>query len=456
MVLLNKFKEVFMLKYIIGLFVIVILFNITNSIFSSSKTEVNQRTKSIEISNNDTDEYSKTIEEQNNYSKNNDDNRSSILNSLWEKANRAFNKTLDEEALKIYDEILKLIGDSSKPKDLKMLANVYFKKAILYQLYPNNDIDLAKENYQFIIKKFENSENIDILNLYIDAKQQLANLLSTDEQIELYDELIARFQNNPAFSAKIEEILFNESFLLAGKDDERAMEVLDSLIQKYQDKDKNIKLPTNIQNSIINNIELAIITNSEDDDYRELADKYMENEPDTKPLLDMLEIVRNAQDYEQNELFEQWNSNYPDYQFPDWSFQELKRWAYQMENTEAQTRVLDYINNFERRKYTNRYNNSSGEERVQVNGESDDYEHQSSTTIYQNDQQTERTPLYADPYAEPYDESNSNNNPSDSSNQEIYNSNNDNSPIEYEPSEEAIYYQDAHSQEKEKPVHAVN
>ena len=433
-----------MLKYLIGLLVIVIIFKISTDNVSTSKTD-SQPIQRVTIEEEKNCDIPIAIINEDCKASKEDNNRSILLNKLWNQANTAFNKTQDEEALEIYDELLKFIGESKDFKELKILAKVYFKKAILYQLYPNTDIDLAKENYHFVIKKFENSENIELLNLYIDAKQQLANLLGRDEQIELYDELIARFQDNPAFATKIEEILFNESFLLAGKDDERAMEVLDTLIQKYKDKNENVKLPSNIQNSIINNIELAIITNSDDDDYRELADKYMENEPDTKPLLDMLEIVRNAQDYEQSELLEQWNNNHSDYKFPDWSFQELKRWAYQMESPEAQSRVLDYINNFERRKYSNRYSNQSTDQAVQANSSSSEYDTASASVIYENDKENSTPIVYPNLYGDSVEVIDNT----------IYNSDGTityTPPEAYEPSEEALYYQDAHSGEEQGSI----
>jgi len=88
-----------------------------------------------------------------------------------------------------------------------------------------------------------------------------------------------------------------------GVNDEEAIEVLDSLIAKYKDK-KN--LPLTVKYSILNNIELSIITSNDTERYVDLANKYMGDEPDTKPLLGMLSIIKNSQELEQSEALEAW------------------------------------------------------------------------------------------------------------------------------------------------------
>jgi len=164
--------------------------------------------------------------------------------------------------------------------------------------------------------------------------------------------VIKKFENyeNNKFQTEVEELLLNESYELMGKDDEEAMRILDTLISKY-DTSENTVLPETIQTSILNAIELAIISNNDDTRYKELANKYMSKSPDTKPLIGMLDIIRNAQDLDQDEALSQWKEEYADYHFPDWSFQELRAWMMKIEDKGTKERVSKYLDAFERHKY---------------------------------------------------------------------------------------------------------
>jgi len=288
-----------------------------------------------------------------------DNNLSAEIQALFIKANDHFQNSQDEEAQNIYSLIIKKVKDNNETKFLKYFAEAYRQKAFIFKIYPSYDKDSSIEMLDVIIKKFENAKDIELIEFYINAKIEQAYLQTEEDSLETYDELIKKFkdQTEPYFTKKIEELLLAKSFALMGKNDEEAMEILDGIIDKYQ-KSGEKTLPEKIRFSILNNIELAIITNNDDSRYRELADTYMNDSPDKAPLLDMLAIIRNAQDLNQDDALQEWKKNYNDYRFPDWSFDELRKWAYRIEDRETKNRLLQYIDTFENHKYQISSNNT--------------------------------------------------------------------------------------------------
>ena len=352
---------------------------------------------------------------------------------LLKKAENFLQESKDDEAIKIYNLIIEKIADSSDPKLLKLFASACMSKGYIYQIYPNIDNDAAISAYTSILNKFNKSKNNELIQLYIDAKIQLTYLLPNDEKLEAYNDLLSKFENNIDINIqkRLESLLITKSFQLMGKNDEEAMSILDKVIEKYQDKDDMTNLPENIRFSILNNIELALITNNESDTYVELAEKFMSNSPDTKPLLDMLSIIKNSQDLNQDEALESWKEQHADYRFPDWSFQEMERWAYKIEDKETKERVTKYITAFVNQKYNipDKYSNTDRYEDVPKNSnhsstdnlpypednveetynpsneenilEDDDLRNNDIEEVYQNDIQEEnntKEEIYLDPY----------------------------------------------------------
>ena len=73
--------------------------------------------------------------------------------------------------------------------------------------------------------------------------------------------------------------------------------------------------------------------------------------PDTKPLLEMLDIIKNSQYLEQDDALKKWKEEHNKYYFDNWSFQEMRRWMNKIEDTETQERVKKYLDAFENHKY---------------------------------------------------------------------------------------------------------
>jgi thioredoxin-like negative regulator of GroEL len=350
----------FMLKNLIILLVVVILIavglNFNNFSTENTTTQPIQETKMQTVVTKPIQEEKKvpikTVETTLSPLLSTENNLTKEIQALIKEANLLFQKSKDDEAMAVYFKIIKKTENSTDPKILKQFSEAYLQIAFLYQIYPHLDKDASIEAYEMIINKFKNSTDSELLGSYINAKIQQAYLFTKEERLDTYDELIKKFENHKdlGLQKKIEELLITKSFDLMGKNDEEAMEILDTLIDKYKSKE-NTLLPEQIELAILNNLELAIITNNDDDKYRDLANEYLLDSPDTKPLLDMLNIIKNAQDLNQDEALVRWKEEHKNYRFKDWSFQELRRWISKVEDKETREQVVKYLDAFENHKY---------------------------------------------------------------------------------------------------------
>ncbi len=324
---------------------------------------------------------------------NQDNNLSNELMELLRTAYIHFQKSEDSEAFKIYNKIIKKTQNSSDPQILKIFAEALFRKATLNNIYPNNDTESAIENYNRVINKFKNSNNVELLKLYIEARLKQSRLQSRDELLSTYRELIKKFKDDKEqrFDKEVEELRFAQSFaLMNGDNPEEAIDVLDNIISKYQARGDK-KLPPIVGDSILNNIELSIITNNDEEKYVDLANTYLSENKDTAPLLDMLNIMKNAQDLDQHEAIEKWMSEHKDYHFPDWDFAELSEWAEKMENPEGKQRIKEYLDIFLKQKYTRPKDSSIVYSQESSNSEVDNSNYLDSDTQNSKDEPNEPT-----------------------------------------------------------------
>lgn len=291
-----------------------------------------------------------------------DSNLSKELKALLKQATLFFQSSQDDKALALYDEVIKKSHKSHDTKILLLFTQAVFAKAMVHNIYPNNDPEAAIEDYEVVIQKFKNSDNKELLENYMFAKIEQAKLISKEELLSSYNFLIEKFKTDERFKKDIDIYMSEKSFLLMGENNEEAMEAFDKIIAKYQ-VDGMKKLPRIVENSIFNNIELSIITGNDDSKYRELLDRYSSDSTETKLLLDMLDIFKNAQDLDQAEALAEWKKENHDYNFPNWSFREIKIWANGIESDETKERILNYINEFEQQQlnqnYPDPYQNSS-------------------------------------------------------------------------------------------------
>ena len=256
-----------------------------------------------------------------------------------------------DKSKEIYDEIINKLSNSLDIELLKIYASAQFKK---YYLTSDEESIEVLNN---IIKKFKMQDNEELLMQLYKAQHDKAHILKEfmnqkEEAIEVYDEIIKKFSSYPdrEYQKIIDNAYFSKSFLLMGDRDDEAMEIYDDIIKNYEknnlSKSELLPLPTEVEFSIINNIELALITNTEDSEYRDLAKKYLKDNKDIKPELDMLEILREAQISNQDKEMKTWQEQNKNYNFRNWSFNELRQWSNQMEESEQKTRINSYLDKF--------------------------------------------------------------------------------------------------------------
>jgi hypothetical protein len=270
------------------------------------------------------------------------DSNNGILLKLYFNAQKNKIPLLDrDEAIYIYDEIIDKFKDSSDIELLKKFSLAQNAKA--YLLEGNEKIEI----YDEIIDKFKDSKNRELLKELINAEFSKASLVSNREALEVYDEIIDKFENHndTLFEQQVADALFYKSYLLMSEDREESMEMLDKIIDKYKDK-KDKGSSKNFEYAVINNIELSLVTNSDSSRYVDLANEYLLDIPDTKPQMEMLEILHNAQYAEQDEALAIWKKKYKDYQFENWSFDTLKDWNEKMEDKVEKARIKTYLNEF--------------------------------------------------------------------------------------------------------------
>ncbi len=251
-----------------------------------------------------------------------------------------------DKAIVIYDEIINHFKNSEEVELLKSFAKASFEKSYFSTSYE------AIEIYDEIIKRFSTLDNKILLeelyNAQINKAYSLEHYIEDKEEtIEVYDQIIKKFStyDNELSQEKVENALFAKSFLLMGESDHEAMEIFDTLIANYKKKNSKVT-PQNMVYSIVNNIELSLISNKDDSEYQDLAQDYLQNSKDSLVEIEMLNILKNAQEDDQSEAIDQWEKKHADYQFENWSFKELEQWNNQMEESESKNRIREYLDRF--------------------------------------------------------------------------------------------------------------
>jgi tetratricopeptide (TPR) repeat protein len=250
------------------------------------------------------------------------------------------------ESIDIYDEIINKFKNFENPELLKKFASAQFAKSHL--LKGEDRIEI----YDEIIERFKDSTDKGVLKELSTAQFAKAYLINDcfqnrQEAIDVYDEIIERFKpyENDGFRQEVTDALFAKSFLLMGDYNQESMEIFDEIIDRCQSCQDGA-ITQDFEYSVINNIELALITNCDDTRYRDLAKEHLSQLKDTAPQLEMLSILRNAQELNQDEAMQKWREQYKDFRFENWSFEELKKWNNRMEDSEQRERIKCYLDEF--------------------------------------------------------------------------------------------------------------
>jgi len=291
----------------------------------------------------------------------------------------------EERAIESYNKVIEKFENSKKEELLTLYYNAQILKA--YLLGSNESIDI----YDEIINKFKNFKSTNLLKKFASAQFAKSHLLKNEDKIEIYDEIIDRFKNSTdkellkelstaqfakaylvndcfqnrqdaidvydeiierfkpyekdGFRQEVTDALFAKSFLLMGDYNQESMEIFDEIIDRCKSCQEGA-ITQDFEYSVINNIELALITNCDDTKYRDLAKEHLSQLEDTEPQLEMLAILRNAQDLNQDEAMQKWKNQYKDFHFENWSFEELKKWNNRMEDSEQRKRIKSYLDEF--------------------------------------------------------------------------------------------------------------
>ena len=250
------------------------------------------------------------------------------------------------ESIAIYDEIINNFKDRTSVKLLKKFASAQFAKSHLQKGEDRIDI------YDEIIDKFRNSTDKQLLKELSTAQFAKAYLVhdcfqNRQEAIDVYDEIIEKFKpyEDDGFRQEVTDALFAKSFLLMGDYNQESMDIFDEIIDRCESCQDGA-ISQDFEYSVINNIELALITNCDDTRYRDLAKEHLSELEDTEPQLEMLSILRNAQDLNQDEAMQRWRDQYKDFRFENWSFEELRKWNSRMEDSEQKERIKGYLDEF--------------------------------------------------------------------------------------------------------------
>ena len=269
------------------------------------------------------------------------------LDALMGEAFEYEQKSDFSRAIEIYKEIIKKAEKSDKKEILLYAIGARFR---LSEIYYITDRSLAVDQYNKIISLLENNKDEELQSIYIEANINKMQLVDKDSKDDIYQSLMDSFKDskNPNIKTRLEEMMFSKSFDLMGENDNEAMMILDNIIERYRETDP-ASIPDYVKDALMNNIELAMITGTDDSDYRELAKSYLVNVSDAKPILEMLDIIKNSQDSQQDEEMISWLDNNRAYRFENWSFSEIIRWSDKIEDQEKKERVQFYVKSFIKR-----------------------------------------------------------------------------------------------------------
>ena len=250
-------------------------------------------------------------------------------------------------AIEIYKEIIKKAEKSDEKEILLYAIGARFR---LSEIYYITDRSLAVDQYNKIISLLENSKDEELRSIYVEANINKMQLVDKDSKDDIYDSLMEIFKEskNPNITTRLEEMMFSKSYELMGKNDSEAMMILDNIIERYRDADPT-EIPDYAKDALLNNIELAMITGTDDSDYRELAEKYLVDVADARPILEMLDIIKNSKDSPQDEQMISWLDHNRAYKFQNWSFSEIIRWSEKIEDRDERERVQFYVKSFIKR-----------------------------------------------------------------------------------------------------------
>lgn len=253
-----------------------------------------------------------------------------------------------DEALKIYDEIIRSYAKSQNETILLKVTMAMLNKGVV--LHKKDKHEEATKTYNELIATYKNSEKDEVIENIAIAMCNKGISCSVrdkfDEAIITYNELISNYRDS-----KIDEVivqvakaLLNKGFILGKKNMKEAIETYDELISTYQDS-KIDDVIEKVIAAIQNKFEIEMILDMSIS-YDKLLIEKLSQMPKDMAIIDMLLILQNAKTSLQDIVLESWLEKYKEVKH-SWGFDELIGWIEKATySEEVKQRIGSYIETF--------------------------------------------------------------------------------------------------------------
>ncbi len=167
-----------------------------------------------------------------------------VAKALVNKGSEFLKLDKDEKAIEVYDEVVKRLEDSKDNNILEKVSSALVSKGVtLGQL---NRSEEAIEVYDEVVKRFEDSKDNSILKNVVKALfnkgVRLGQLNKSKEEIEVYDEVVKRFEDSKDNSIlkNVASALHNKGVRLGHLNRiEESIEVYDEVVKRFEDSKDN-------------------------------------------------------------------------------------------------------------------------------------------------------------------------------------------------------------------------
>ncbi|MGH2436453.1 MAG: tetratricopeptide repeat protein, partial [bacterium] len=145
-----------------------------------------------------------------------------------------------EEAVSVYDEVVKRFGDATEPAAREQVAKALFNKGV--RLGALNRSEEAVSVYDEVVKRFgdatEPALREQVAWALVNKGMSLGALNRSEESIAVYDEVVKRFGDatGPALREPVAKALVNKGFRLGAlNQSEEAVSVYDEVVKRFAD-----------------------------------------------------------------------------------------------------------------------------------------------------------------------------------------------------------------------------
>lgn len=237
-----------------------------------------------------------------------------------------------------------------------------FKSKETPEMLINKGVELAQSNkseeaikvFDKVVRKFGDSQKSNILVKVAAALVNKAAVLAqsnrSEEAIKILDEVVVRFENHNENSI-LEEVaiaLYNKGAILGHiNKKEKSIIIYDELINKFKDSKHN-GITNHVSSALLNKIETnLLINNSNKQNDIDLYENLIKEDNIQLIILEALILLEKAKANEIDEEINSWKNRFENTSIQNCSFDELKTWAKSFEDVLLKERLLSYIKIFE-------------------------------------------------------------------------------------------------------------